>query len=86
MCDAVWELFRLAWQRIGGTSTLLEWDGDVPPFEQVHDEVLRARSFMEGAFDRSRLADSAPGQEASISTPVDFLVPGVMDSTRLETR
>ena len=86
VCDAVWELFRLAWQRIGGTSTLLEWDGDVPPFEQVHDEVLRARSFMEGAFDRSRLADSAPGQEASISTPVDFLVPGVMDSTRLETR
>ena len=84
VCDGVWELFRLAWQRTGGASTLLEWDGDVPRFEQVHGEVLRARSFMAGAFDRSRLTGSAPAAETSVSTPVDFLVPGVMESARME--
>jgi uncharacterized protein len=84
VCDAVWELYRLAWQRTGGTSTLLEWDGDVPPFKQMHDEVLRAREFMQGAFDHRRLTGSAREQTATISTPVDFLVPGVMQSNRLE--
>ncbi len=84
VCDSVWELYRLAWQRTGGVSTLLEWDGDVPPFQQMHDEVLRAREFMQGAFDHGRLIGKATVQTASISTPVDFLIPGVMQSNRLE--
>ena len=84
VCDAVWELFRLAWQRTGGASTLLEWDGDVPPFDQVHAEALRARGFMEGPVDAERLR-SEPGQErVTISNPIDFLVPEVMRSARLE--
>jgi uncharacterized protein len=84
VCDAVWELYRLAWQRTGGVSTLLEWDGNVPLFEQMHQEVLRARDFMLGTFDSVRLTSSATTQAASISNPVDFLVPGVMQSSRLE--
>lgn len=84
VCDAVWELFRLAWQRTGGVSTLLEWDGRVPEFERVHAEVLRARSFMDGAFDPSRLEDAGGRGGESVSNPVDFMVPSVMDSTRLE--
>jgi uncharacterized protein len=84
VCDAVWELYRLAWQRTGGVSTLLEWDGNVPPFEQMHQEVLRARDFMLGTFDSVRLTSSATTQAASTSNPLDFLVPGVMQSSRLE--
>jgi uncharacterized protein len=81
--DAVWELFRLAWQRTGGASTLLEWDGDVPDLERVHAEVLRARAFMEGAFDPRRLGETRDHDPDAISTPLGFLVPGVMDASRL---
>lgn len=44
--DPVWELYRLAHQLTGGVSTLLEWDADIPPFDVVHDEVLKAKRFM----------------------------------------
>ena len=36
----VWELFRLAWARTGGASTLLEWDGDIPGFTRALLQVI----------------------------------------------
>jgi uncharacterized protein len=103
--DAVWELFRYAWQHSGGAATLLEWDGDVPDFERVHAEVLRARSFIDGAINSSidstidssidSTIDTAqpilplstnlvdfPLREA-LSTPLDFMVPAVMNRSSL---
>lgn len=44
--DPVWQLYRLAWELTGGVSTLLEWDASIPPFEELHAEVLRARDFV----------------------------------------
>lgn len=44
--DAVWRLYSLAHQLTGGASTLLEWDASIPPFSEVHAEVLKARRFM----------------------------------------
>jgi uncharacterized protein (UPF0276 family) len=43
--DPVWELARDAYRRSGGTSVLLEWDAEIPPFEEVHREALKATSF-----------------------------------------
>jgi hypothetical protein len=83
VCDDVWALFGHAWRRSGGASTLLEWDGAVPSLERVHAEVLRARAFMH--------VDAQPGgrgvhveEPIATSTPVDFLVPGVMAQTSWE--
>ncbi|MGI8744701.1 MAG: MNIO family bufferin maturase [Bryobacteraceae bacterium] len=45
--DSVWELYRHAYQRIGGVATLLEWDADIPDFEVVHAEALKARHYRE---------------------------------------
>lgn len=47
--DPVWELYRLAWERTKGISTLLEWDAAIPPFEELHAEVLRARRLVHGS-------------------------------------
>ena len=44
--DPVWELYRTAHELTGGVSTLLEWDANIPPFEVLHDEVLKAKRFM----------------------------------------
>jgi hypothetical protein len=45
--DPVWKLYRLAHELTGGVSTLLEWDANIPPFEELHAEVLKAKQFMQ---------------------------------------
>lgn len=45
VCDEVWELYRVACDLTGGVSTLIEWDDRLPPFPEVHAEVLKARDF-----------------------------------------
>lgn len=83
--DAVWALFRIAWQRTGGAATLLEWDGNVPPFERLHAEVLRARSFIDAdaaaALPLLQTPDDATHE--ALSTPLGFMVPPVMAGSRL---
>jgi len=44
--DPVWNLAREAYARAPGTSLLLEWDAEIPDFEQTHAEALRARQFI----------------------------------------
>ena len=44
--DPVWKLYALAHELTGGVSTLLEWDAKIPPFEELHAEVLKAKRFM----------------------------------------
>jgi uncharacterized protein (UPF0276 family) len=44
---AVWDLYARAWRRTGAVATLFEWDEDIPPFEVVHEEALKARAHRE---------------------------------------
>jgi uncharacterized protein (UPF0276 family) len=43
----VWELYRRAWRRTGPVATLYEWDENIPAFEVVHAEALKALSGRE---------------------------------------
>ncbi len=61
--DEVWALFRLSWGLSGGRSVLLEWDDEIPEFEVVHAEALRAREFMDALPER-------PVRRAPKRTPV----------------
>ncbi|MCE9528330.1 MAG: DUF692 domain-containing protein [Planctomycetales bacterium] len=45
--EAVWQLYRLAHELTGGTSTLLEWDAKIPPFPEMHAEVLKAKDYLQ---------------------------------------
>ena len=45
VCDEVWKLYELAHRLSGGRSTLLEWDANIPDFEVVHAEALKADAF-----------------------------------------
>jgi uncharacterized protein (UPF0276 family) len=44
--DTVWRLLGEAWRRAGGASVLLEWDAEIPSFEETHAEALRAKEFI----------------------------------------
>jgi len=81
---AVWELFRLAWQSTNCASTLLEWDGDVPDFRDLHLEVLKAREFMQGEFDARQLHQQQSVEPHSgVSNPLDFIVHEVRGHSRI---
>jgi uncharacterized protein (UPF0276 family) len=45
--DAVWDLYALAMARTGGVATLLEWDSDIPPWDELLAELAKARSVRE---------------------------------------
>jgi len=46
--DEVWELYREVYSGCGGAPTMVEWDDDIPPFEVVHAEVLKAKGLVGG--------------------------------------
>ncbi len=41
----VWDLLGDAYRLAGGAPVLLEWDAEIPAFEVVHNEALRARDY-----------------------------------------
>ena len=51
---AVWRLYARAIERCGPTATLLEWDDNIPTFDEVHAEALKANKFLKAA------AEAAP--------------------------
>jgi len=49
--DPVWELYRVAVRRFGPVSALVEWDGNIPPWERLEQEVDAARRHAAGGAD-----------------------------------
>jgi uncharacterized protein (UPF0276 family) len=67
--DRVWELYREAVELTGGAATLLEWDARIPSFDEVHQEVLKAKDFIGGA------GLSIADDHSKTRAPVSFAVP-----------
>ena len=44
--DEVWQLLGEAHRLAGGASVLLEWDAEIPSFEETHADALRAHDFV----------------------------------------
>lgn len=45
--DEVWALYAEAIRRGGPKATLLEWDAEIPAFDVVHAEALKARTYRD---------------------------------------
>jgi hypothetical protein len=68
--DPVWKLYEHALRRTGPTATLLEWDAHIPSFQEVHDEALKARRFIENVEAKENRRLSRQSREVSpIATP-----------------
>ena len=61
VADDVWRLYRLAYRRTRGVSTLLEWDSQIPDFPVLEAELLKARRVLDGGPDAPRPAGEAAG-------------------------
>jgi uncharacterized protein len=44
--DPVWQLYRKLHEITGNVATLLEWDANIPPFEILHAEALKAKMWI----------------------------------------
>ncbi|NUN99261.1 MAG: DUF692 domain-containing protein [Saprospiraceae bacterium] len=77
----VWELFRLAWNKTGGVSTLLEWDGNIPSFEACLLELHKARDFMGESMGQKEATPPVRFTEEAVGTPINFMVPQIMEDT-----
>jgi uncharacterized protein (UPF0276 family) len=53
--DEVWELYRYTCELGGPRSLVVEWDDDIPAFEVVHGEALKARAIRDEV-ERARAA------------------------------
>jgi uncharacterized protein (UPF0276 family) len=47
--EPVWQMYARTIERAGPTATLLEWDDNIPSFEEVHAEALKANRFLNTA-------------------------------------
>jgi uncharacterized protein (UPF0276 family) len=70
----VWKLFSLAWKMTGGVATLLEWDSNIPDFEDYHAELLKAKQFMNSLSVYDCVTEEQEYNESAVSNPVGFLV------------
>ncbi len=76
--DAVWDLYRKAIAYCGPVSTLLEWDAKIPPFDELHAEVLKAKAQLStdpkaaksAAEQLERHVDRDSGDLGTVSTPL----------------
>ncbi len=59
--DEVWALYRSIYARVGGASTLIEWDADLPPFQELLAEADRAKAVATGSSVTSRVRPSSSG-------------------------
>jgi len=65
---AVWRLYGRAVERCGPTATLLEWDDNIPSFDEVHAEALKATKFLKAAADAAAENASLAAMEAAAQT------------------
>ncbi len=66
---AVWRLYARAIERCGPTATLLEWDDNIPSFEEVHAEAMKANKFLKAAAEATPETGVAAVEAAAATMP-----------------
>jgi len=68
--EPVWNLYRRAISRCGPVSTLLEWDAAIPPFPELHAEVLKSKAQLKGSPAQTAPQPVAPETAAGLPHPL----------------
>ena len=68
--DPVWKLYARAIERIGPTATLLEWDDNIPSFDEVHGEALKANRYLAAGGGGMSLLELQRRMAADVTRPL----------------
>lgn len=63
----VWRLYKVAQELTGGVSTLLEWDANIPDYEDLVAELMKAKRVMQNEFPQVHITST---QELLVSNPL----------------
>jgi uncharacterized protein (UPF0276 family) len=64
--DPVWHMYARAIERVGTTATLLEWDDNIPSFDEVHAEALKANRYLKQPQAMLSTSSAIPLNEACV--------------------
>jgi uncharacterized protein (UPF0276 family) len=53
VCPEVWDLYGETVRRTGPINTMVEWDADIPEWNVLHAEILKAKEVQERVHERS---------------------------------
>jgi len=70
--NQVWKLFQMTYQLAPEASILLEWDGNIPPFEVYHAELMKSRKYMDPLF-RGSEKDIHHSDQEQVSNPLNVV-------------
>lgn len=63
----VWQLYKEAQELTGGVSTLLEWDANIPEYEDLVEELMKAKRVMCNEFPQVQVSGV---DDLSVSNPL----------------
>ena len=67
VCDEVWALYAHTLRQVGAVSTLIEWDDDIPDFDRLEEEALRARALYDEIGRASKGSSTDPGVDNAVA-------------------
>lgn len=68
----VWELFQMTYQLAPVAAILLEWDGNIPPFEIYYEELMKSKKFMDPNYREDVTIQDFSHQE-EVSNPLNVV-------------
>ena len=80
--NQVWKLFQMTYQLAPEAAILLEWDGNIPPFEVYHAELLKSKKYMDPNFNGTVEEVNISHQE-QVSNPLNVVPLELMNESEL---
>jgi uncharacterized protein len=69
VCDNVWEMYAHAVKRFGAVSALIEWDDNIPAFEELAATANRARQIHEDSIEAAHAGAVGSGSARRAPAP-----------------
>jgi len=80
--NQVWKLFQMTYQLAPEAAILLEWDGNIPPFEVYHAELLKSKKYMDPNFIGS-IEEIQHSNQEQVSNPLNVVPLELMNESEL---
>lgn len=80
--NQVWKLFQMTYQLAPEAAILLEWDGNIPPFEVYHAELLKSKKYMDPNFTGS-IEEIQHSNQEQVSNPLNVVPLELMNESEL---
>ncbi len=77
----VWKLFQLVYELTGGSSVLLEWDGNIPAFDVYYTELLKSKKYMDPSYGGIAVENDIFIDQEQVSNPLNLVSIEMMEQS-----